>query len=416
MTLPESAGATAHVPPRNCSFSTLARGAAPTAAGASAAADISESTSPNSAMAAGPAARAGLPAGSFNPLGGAGEIGAAPAGHKDIAQVAFTESVETERKTLRAVSTPATGSAPELGGKSPVAAPQDADLDAAAKNAGARHLFQRRSGQRRRHPPNLPTRRDALGARIRARAEAMEMGGPPDDPADGPSISADQSARVEDFAARAKAAWPASATGGNRADRSRHFYPPAIFADTPVDAEITQCEVFCPRLRSELTPPEERRSARAKSILRQEFPNPVRKSSNMSSDILQLAPGLNHVRIFSRDNAPYLRGLISAELPGRAGVETTAKNSATTSIRLDSADEALEARQRHGLWAGRGHQHGRCDAGPALAPKVEAGQIIADGFPKGGDAVSFGCVKAAASFAKRALPVSPPMPHRNPLP
>ena len=250
MTLLEPVGVTAHILPWNYPISTLARGAAPAlAAGASVVAKPSEYTPLSSVMVAGLATRAGIPAGAFNVLCGAGEIGAALAGHRDIAHVTFTGSVATGRKVMQAASNPVAGVTLELGGKSPVVALKDADLDAAAEDV-ARGIFFN-AGQVCAAGARLICQRpvhDALLARIRARAEAMEMGDPLDDPALGPQVSADQLARVEGFVERAKATGLACATGGSRANRAGYFYPPTIFADVPPDAEIAQSEVFGPVL------------------------------------------------------------------------------------------------------------------------------------------------------------------------
>lgn len=254
LTVLEAVGVTAHILPWNYPISTLARGAAPAlAVGATVVVKPSELTPLSAVMVALLAHEAGLPEGAFNVICGAGDIGAALAGHEEVAHVTFTGSVATGRKVMQAASVPVAGVTLELGGKSPVVVLDDADLDAAAEDvargiffnagqicaAGARLICQRRVHQ-------------ALVAKIRERAEAMQMGNPLDDPALGPLASAQQLARVESFVNRAKADGLTCVTGGQRADRPGYFYPPTIFTDVPADAEITQCEVFGPVLVSQI--------------------------------------------------------------------------------------------------------------------------------------------------------------------
>jgi acyl-CoA reductase-like NAD-dependent aldehyde dehydrogenase len=88
----------------------------------------------------------------------------------------------------------------------------------------------------------------ALVERIKARAEAMRMGHPLENPDLGPLISSRQRARVEGFVDRAKAMGLTCVTGGTRVDRTGFYYPPTIFTDVPPDAEIAQSEVFGPVL------------------------------------------------------------------------------------------------------------------------------------------------------------------------
>ncbi|MEM9499615.1 MAG: aldehyde dehydrogenase family protein [Pseudomonadota bacterium] len=254
LTVLDPVGVTAHILPWNYPVSTLARGVAPAlAVGATVVAKPSELTPLSAVMVAQLALEAGLPRGVFNVICGAGDTGAALAGHRGIAHVTFTGSVATGRKVMQAAAVPVAGLTLELGGKSPVVVLADADLDTVAEDvargiffnagqvcaAGARLICQR-------------TVHDALVDKIRARAETMRMGHPLDDPALGPLVSADQLARVEGFVARARAAGLVCVTGGARVSRTGYFYRPTIFTDVPPDAEITQCEVFGPVLVTQI--------------------------------------------------------------------------------------------------------------------------------------------------------------------
>jgi len=255
LTVLEPVGVTAHILPWNYPISTLARGVAPAlAVGATVVAKPSELTPLSTVTVAQLAQEAGLPDGAFNVICGAGDIGTALAGHKGIAHVTFTGSVETGRKVMQAASAPVAGITLELGGKSPVVVLEDADLDAAAQDV-VRGIFLN-AGQVCAAGARLICARpvhDALVNKIKAQAKAMQMGDPLENPALGPLVSADQRARVEGFVARAKAAGLTCATGGQRPDRTGYFYPPTIFTDVPPDAEIAQCEVFGPVLITQIS-------------------------------------------------------------------------------------------------------------------------------------------------------------------
>jgi acyl-CoA reductase-like NAD-dependent aldehyde dehydrogenase len=129
----------------------------------------------------------------------------------------------------------------------------DADLDCVADDV-ARGIFFN-AGQICAAGARLICHRSvhaALVERIKARAEAMRMGHPLENPDLGPLISSHQRARVEGFVDRAKAMGLTCVTGGARVDRTGFFYPPTIFTDVPPDVEIAQSEVFGPVLITQI--------------------------------------------------------------------------------------------------------------------------------------------------------------------
>ena len=71
-----------------------------------------------------------LPAGVFNVVTGAGETGAAIAGHRGVAMVALTGSVRSGHAVASAASATLARVHLELGGKAPVVVLDDADVDA----------------------------------------------------------------------------------------------------------------------------------------------------------------------------------------------------------------------------------------------------------------------------------------------
>ena len=78
---------------------------------------------------------AGVPAGVFNVIQGAGDVGAWLSHHPDIAKVSFTGEVETGKKVMAAAASSLKEVTMELGGKSPLIIFDDADLDNAVSGA-----------------------------------------------------------------------------------------------------------------------------------------------------------------------------------------------------------------------------------------------------------------------------------------
>ncbi|UWQ90302.1 aldehyde dehydrogenase family protein [Rhodobacteraceae bacterium M382] len=258
LTVLEPVGVTAHILPWNYPISTLARGAAPAlAVGATIVAKPSELTPLSAIMVAQLALEAGVPPGVFNVVCGAGDVGAALAGHADIAHVTFTGSTATGRRVMQAASAPVACVTLELGGKSPVVVLADADLDAAADGVVRGIFFN--AGQVCAAGARLICHRDAHDAlieRVIARAEALTFGHPLDDPDLGPLVSASQLARVDGFVDRARTAGLRCVTGGHRvrpdALPNGLFYAPTIFTDVPADSEIARDEVFGPVLVTQI--------------------------------------------------------------------------------------------------------------------------------------------------------------------
>lgn len=255
-TIAEPVGVTAHILPWNYPVSTLARGVAPAlAAGASAVAKPSELTPFSAVVLARLATQAGMPDGVFNVVTGGGEVGELLAAHPGIDHVTFTGSTATGRKVMQAASVPVAGVTLELGGKSPVIVLDDADLDAAAEGVVRGIFFN--AGQVCAAGSRLICTRgvhDALIDRISARAGAMRMGHPLDDPDLGPLIGKAQLERVTGYVDRATRAGLTCSLGGVAEKPDEYpdgfFYPPTVFADVPPDAEIARDEVFGPVLCS----------------------------------------------------------------------------------------------------------------------------------------------------------------------
>jgi aminomuconate-semialdehyde/2-hydroxymuconate-6-semialdehyde dehydrogenase len=196
-------------------------------------------------------ADAGLPDGVFNVVQGLGpEAGAALAGHRSVARVAFTGSAATGRAVASAAGAQLTPVSLELGGKSPLLVFADADVDLAVRhaigqydNAGQVCL----AGTRLLVESSLA---DEFTARFLERAAELRQGDPRDDATDiGPSITRTHLQRVDGFVKRAIAAGARPLLGGDvNPALGGLYYLPTLLADPRPGAEILAEEVFGPVL------------------------------------------------------------------------------------------------------------------------------------------------------------------------
>jgi aldehyde dehydrogenase (NAD+) len=137
LTVREPVGITAHVIPWNYPTSTFARGVAPAlAAGCAVVAKPAETTPFTALLMAELLSEAGLPDGTVNVVTGLGRDAGEPlVRHPAVAHVTFTGSVATGVRVMQSVAPNVTRLTLELGGKSPLIALEDCDLDAAAEGA-----------------------------------------------------------------------------------------------------------------------------------------------------------------------------------------------------------------------------------------------------------------------------------------
>jgi aldehyde dehydrogenase (NAD+)/betaine-aldehyde dehydrogenase len=133
-TIREPAGVTAHIIPWNYPISTFLRGVAPAlAAGCSVVAKPAETTPFTALLTARLFAEAGLPDGVVNVVTGLGvDAGEPLVRHPSIAHVTFTGSVATGVRVMQTLAPNITRLTLELGGKSPVIALDDCDVEKAA--------------------------------------------------------------------------------------------------------------------------------------------------------------------------------------------------------------------------------------------------------------------------------------------
>jgi len=162
---------------------------------------------------------AGFPPGVVNVVTGFGEdCGKALTSHPDVARIAFTGGPATARHILRNSAENLAVTSLELGGKSPIAVFDDADLDSAA-NAVIAGIFAA-SGQSCVAGSRLLVQRglrDALIERLVARAPQIRIGDPQDRTTEmGPLATRRQLERIEAIVADSRAQGAELLTGGER--------------------------------------------------------------------------------------------------------------------------------------------------------------------------------------------------------
>jgi aldehyde dehydrogenase (NAD+) len=134
----------------------------------------------------------------------------------------------------------------ELGGKSPSLVFPDANLDRAVEDT---LKVYRNAGQICFATTRVFAHEDVYDEftdRLVEEVEAMELGGPLEDPDMGPVISADALDDVERYVREAEADGATVRAGGYAPDREGHFYAPTLVEGVDDDAPLSCEEVFGP--------------------------------------------------------------------------------------------------------------------------------------------------------------------------
>lgn len=187
-----------------------------------------------------------LPPGVLNVVTGAGDVGRAIVGHPEVRMVSVTGSIETGQAVMRAAAGNLKRLHLELGGKAPVVAFPDADVDALVATVRGAGYYN--AGQDCTAACRVVAHADIYDRVVdglTAAAESLKMGDLfEDDTEIGPVISERQRATVEGFVERL----PSHArvtTGGARAEPGFRYLP-TVVADVEFGDEVVEREVFGP--------------------------------------------------------------------------------------------------------------------------------------------------------------------------
>ena len=197
---------------------------------------------------------AGLPAGVFNLVTGAGSVvGEAIVSHEDVDMISFTGSTRAGKRIGELASQDIKRVALELGGKSPNVILDDADLERAVTDGVAKCFLN--SGQTCSALTRMivPRARLADAEKIAAKAaETFTVGDPfSDDSRLGPLVSEAQLEIVRGYIKKGVEEGAKLVTGGAEPPQgtSKGYYvQPTVFSDVTSDMTIAQEEIFGPVL------------------------------------------------------------------------------------------------------------------------------------------------------------------------
>jgi betaine-aldehyde dehydrogenase len=196
-----------------------------------------------------------FPAGVFNVVPGGKEVGAALAGHPDVAKVALIGSVPTGRAVMRAAADTLKKIMLELGGKNALIAYPDADVDEVADGVigGMNFTWCGQSCGSTSRAFLHEKIHDAVIERVKTRIARFKPG-IPTDPATtmGAIISKMQLDRIIGYIESAKSEGARLVHGGGRptdpALAKGYFVEPTVFADVTPTMKIAREEIFGPVL------------------------------------------------------------------------------------------------------------------------------------------------------------------------
>ena len=189
-----------------------------------------------------------LPSGVLNVVHGRGAtVGDALINAPHMEGISITGSPATGMAAMRAASRKIRHVQLELGGKAPVIAFADADVDALAETIRFGSFFN--AGQDCAQPCRIMVEDalyDRLVSAVTDQVGQIEIGAPKAEGTEmGPIISEVQRERVAAFVDRARGRAEIT-TGGSNGDGAGYFYRPTVVANVDNDAEIATSEVFGP--------------------------------------------------------------------------------------------------------------------------------------------------------------------------
>ncbi len=192
---------------------------------------------------------AGVPAGVIGLVyGDPAEISSYLIPHPIIRKITFTGSTPVGKQLAAMAGQHMKRVTMELGGHAPVIVAEDADVELAAKAAGAAKF--RNAGQVCISPTRFlvhsSLRQDFIAAMVK-QAERLKVGnGLEEGVSMGPLANSRRLTAMTQFMADALSKGATIATGGNRIGDSGNFFAPTVLADVPLEAKVFNDEPFGP--------------------------------------------------------------------------------------------------------------------------------------------------------------------------
>ena len=191
---------------------------------------------------------AGAPAGVFNVVQGAGDVGAALVTDPRVAKVSLTGSVPTGQRVYAMAAESMKHATMELGGKSPLVIFDDADLESAVSAAINGNFYS--TGQICSNATRLFVQagiHDAFVARLAERMEGAVIGDPMDEATNiGPMVSDRQRGIVLGYVEKGVAEGATLVKGGAAVQGPGFFLTPALFSGVTDEMTIAREEIFGP--------------------------------------------------------------------------------------------------------------------------------------------------------------------------
>lgn len=191
---------------------------------------------------------AGLPAGLYNVVQGAGAVGSALVTDPRVEKVSLTGSVPTGRRVYAAAAEGIKHVTMELGGKSPLLVFDDADVDNAVGGAILGNFYS--SGQVCSNGTRVFVQtgiKERFLQRLAERLKGAILGDPMDEATNfGPLVSQAQREKVMGYIEKGRAEGARLVTGGTAPEGPGFFVEPTVFADVTDTMTIAQEEIFGP--------------------------------------------------------------------------------------------------------------------------------------------------------------------------
>jgi betaine-aldehyde dehydrogenase len=191
---------------------------------------------------------AGAPAGVYNVIQGAGEVGRALVEDPRTDKVSLTGSAATGKKVYASAAARMKHATMELGGKSPLVIFDDADLESAVSGAINANFYA--SGQVCSNGTRVFVQKgikEDFLARLKERTAKAVIGDPRDEATNfGPMVSEEQLAITCSYIEKGIDEGARLVHGGKRLDRPGCYVEPTIFADVTDEMTIAREEIFGP--------------------------------------------------------------------------------------------------------------------------------------------------------------------------